>query len=140
MVYKSILSAVFMLFATVVGAQELLPRSDKRPMLIDDIRKVQPVGANENKPHKISDAPIAAITSAQNKQLQALQANMQKKLNRLNNQLVEKRAKQQVLEMQNPPNTKTINKLINKQTSILEKMLIEQAKYEQKIRAILAKK
>lgn len=139
MTNKSILLiiAVFALFYTAANAQESLPRNDRRPVLIDDINRDLLINLNKDNAYTVPGIPVDNITASQNEQLRAVRTEKQKQLNRLDNQLAEKRAQQRTLETQDKPSMKAINKLIDEQAELLiNKMKIE-AEYKQKIRSIL---
>lgn len=122
---------------THVNAQEFLRRTDRKPVLIDDINRDLLIDLNLDKSYKVPGIPVADISAEQNEQLKALQTEKQKKLNQLHNQLDEKKAQQRTLEAADKPDMKAINKLIDEQTTLLGSKMKTEAEYKQKIRSTL---
>lgn len=116
-------------------AQEPLPRMDKHPVLIDDIRKID---FELDRPGcLVVGIPVSNLSKEQVVQLQALQTKKQKKLNELNNQLAEKQAKQRTLESADKPPIKAIYKVIDEQIALLGKIMKLKAEYKQDVRSVL---
>lgn len=131
-----LLIGVIALSCSSVNAQEALPRSNRRPVLIDDRGLLPDVNLTQQ-PFRIPGIPVEGINAEQYQQLRLLQTEKQKKLNLINNQLAEKRAQQQTLEILDKPDMKAINKLIDEQVALLGSRMKVEAEYKQKIRSIL---
>jgi len=129
---KTICISIALFFAAVmtVNAQESLPREDRRPVLVDDIHEKLLLNIRVN-------SRLATTSEEQREQMGKLQIEMQKGLDQLDNQLREKQARLESLEMQNVVSMKAINKNIDEQAKLLAKQMKLKAEYRQKIRAVL---
>jgi Spy/CpxP family protein refolding chaperone len=128
--------ALFFAAAITVNAQEQLnQRGNRRPVLVDDIRGERLINIRQNS----SSLDNLGLSNEQHEQITKLQAEMQKGLDQLNNQLSEKQAHLQTLETQNAVNMKAVNKNIDEQAKLMAKQMKLKAEYKQKIRAALDK-
>ena len=134
-----LLTLTVLLSYTFAAAQEqqLLRRSGRQPVLIDDINRDLLINIDKDSFQRIPGIPVSNISTEQREQLQTLQTEKQKKLNQINNQLGEKKAQQRTLEALDKPDMKAINKLIDEKAALLGNKLKIEAEYKQKIRSIL---
>jgi len=126
-----------LLCTSAVSAQEQLPRSSKRYLLIDDINSSLLNDKNLFRQPVSSDIPITDLSLQQKEQLRDLGIEKQKKLNQLNNRLKEKRARLRSLEAQDKLDINAINSLIDEQAELIANKMKVRADYKQKVRTLL---
>ena len=134
---KTICVYIALFFAAIMtaNAQEpLTQRENRRPVLVDDINRERILNIRQNN-WQLDSLP--GLSNQQRMQIMTLQAEMQKGLNQLNNQLSEKRARLQTLETQPAVNMRAINRNIDEQAKLLAKQMKLKAGYKQKVRAAL---